>query len=166
MQRAAFGLNCRMFFAGKGFPAGEWNVYVPASIAFWGQTATCQGNAPETPHGKESPVCMKYQQETTPQFKLLCGASHTRLCYRISCSNSSNSVVLKNWPSVISKPSHIFLMVATSGLFFCLREYCKWFLYQDRTTWRESTTMLTHGKNLCGATLCRLPKHIKLSLHK
>ena len=42
-----------MFFAGKGFPAGEWNVYVPASIAVWGQTAACQGDTPETPHGKE-----------------------------------------------------------------------------------------------------------------
>ena len=23
------------------FPCGEWNVYVPASIAVWGQTAAC-----------------------------------------------------------------------------------------------------------------------------
>ena len=29
-------------FLGRSvFPCGEWNVYVPASIAVWGQTAAC-----------------------------------------------------------------------------------------------------------------------------
>ena len=32
-------MNC--FFVCTRFPKGEWNVYVPASIAVWGQTAAC-----------------------------------------------------------------------------------------------------------------------------
>lgn len=35
--------------------------------------------------------------------------------YIISCSKSSNSGVLKNAPSEISKPSHNFLMVTVPG---------------------------------------------------
>jgi len=42
------------------------------------------------------------------------------LGYFISCSNASNSGVLKNSPRVISSPSQIFLTVATSGLLLLL----------------------------------------------
>ena len=36
-------------------------------------------------------------------------------CYFISCSNESNSAVEKNSPSVISNPSHSFLIVTVPG---------------------------------------------------
>ena len=38
-----------------------------------------------------------------------------RFFYLISCSNASNSGVLKNSPRVISKPSHNFLIVMVPG---------------------------------------------------
>ena len=41
--------------------------------------------------------------------------THAICCYFISCSKASNSGVEKNSPSVISKPSHNFLIVTAPG---------------------------------------------------
>ena len=42
-KRAAW---TELFLDCVGFPGGEWNGYVPASIAFWVQKAACQGHTP------------------------------------------------------------------------------------------------------------------------
>lgn len=44
---AATGASDELFFGRLGFPCGEWNVYVPASIAFViPQRQLVRGNAP------------------------------------------------------------------------------------------------------------------------
>jgi len=48
-----------------------------------------------------------------PRLLRLCACVNA--CYLISCSNPSNSGVLKNSPRVISSPSQSFLMVDNLG---------------------------------------------------
>jgi len=51
LRRAAFGLKSNMFFAGKGFPAGEWNGYYQQASSFGDKGQLVRG-APLKPHMK------------------------------------------------------------------------------------------------------------------
>lgn len=57
MRRAAFGLKRSMFFAGKGFPAGEWNGYYQQASSFGDKGQLVRGSTPETPHERMDFVC-------------------------------------------------------------------------------------------------------------